>query len=71
MSSSKPMDFYEWWKSLNCIAKDAGLDYLLSNDGMDHIKQYDDGETPKQAMQALYEDAGCPLRAADAAGATE
>ena len=67
MSRSQHMEFSDWWKALNCIAKDAGLVHLLSIDGIDHIDQYNDGETPHQAMQALYEDAGCPI-AADAAG---
>lgn len=67
----KTMTWTSWIRSLRSIAADANLEYLLGVDDSDHLEAWQDGRTPRQALQDLYEDAGCPLRAADAAGASQ
>ena len=67
----KTMVWTEWIRSLRSIARDSKLEYLVGDYGSDHLDAWREGRTPRQAMQDLYEDAGCPLRAADAAGATD
>lgn len=51
---------YKAWRSeLRRLAREAGVAWLLGNcDWTDHWR---DGESPREAMQATYEDAGCPL----------
>ena len=66
----KTMTWTSWVRSLRSIAADTKLEYLIGDCASDHLDAWNDGRTPRQAIQDLYEDAGCPI-AADAAGATE
>lgn len=53
------MTFEEWWKSLREIARKAKLTWLLG-DKESNQDAYQDGLTPREALQELYADAGYP-----------
>ena len=55
---------YDQWKAQVVLrAARAGLSYLLGGSVCDESLRamHGDGMTPREAIQSLYEDAGCPI----------
>jgi len=58
---SKKLDpkYKAWLSELRRMARKAKVTWLLGD--CDWTEQWRDGDSPREVMQEIYEDAGCPL----------